>query len=197
MNARALSFALLCAACATSPSPAPAREAPQEAAESRPASWAQPLARTGLPNLHQLTPDLYRSAQPEAEGFAELERMGVRTVLSLRGFHDDALPADGALRYERISFKTWHPEEEDVVRFLRLVRDPACRPVLVHCQHGADRTGMMCAVYRIVEQGWSKDEALREMTAGGFGFHPLWQNLVAYVRALDVEHLRARVDGKN
>lgn len=182
---RVLLLACALAACATAPA--------LEPAEARPASWAQPLERPGLPNLFQLTPDLYRSAQPEAEGFRELARMGVRTVLSLRGFHEDELPDEAALQSVRISFKTWHPEDEDVVRFLRLVRDPARAPVLVHCQHGADRTGMMCALYRIVEQGWSKDEALREMTAGGFGFHPLWQDLVAYVRALDVEALRAQL----
>lgn len=38
-------------------------------------------------------------------------------------------------------------------------------------RHGSDRTGTMCALYRIAVQGWSKEDAIREMTAGGFGFH--------------------------
>ena len=41
--------------------------------------------------------------------------------------------------------------------------DPAKRPVFVHCKHGADRTGTMVAFYRILFEGWSKDEAIREM----------------------------------
>ena len=94
------------------------------------------------------------------------------------------------LAYEHISFKAWHAEHEDVVRFLRIVADPARQPVFVHCQHGADRTGMMTAIYRIAVQGWSKEDAIAEMTEGGFGFHSIWTNLVEYVRKLDVDRLK-------
>ncbi|MFN0242648.1 MAG: fused DSP-PTPase phosphatase/NAD kinase-like protein [Planctomycetota bacterium] len=149
-----------------------------------------PIERPGLPNLHQVTPAIYRSAQPSDAGFVELERMGVRTVLSLRAFHADTLPIGSSLERERISFKSWHPEAEDVERFFRCVMDPSRHPVLVHCQHGADRTGMMLALYRIAAHGWSKDEAIREMVEGGYGFHSIWTNLVEYVRAVDVEELR-------
>ncbi len=148
----------------------------------------------GLPNLHRVTPELWRGAQPTAEGLRELDRIGVRTVLSLRAFHADDLPADAHFEYERISFKSWHPEDEDVVRFLRIVTDPARQPVFVHCQHGADRTGMMCAIYRVAYCGWTKDEALAEMTEGGFGFHAIWSNLVDYVRELDIDALRASAE---
>lgn len=160
------------------------------APSARSSAWAQPIERVGLPNLHQLSPQLYRGAQPTVEGLVELSRMGVKTVLSLRGFHDDPLPPDTTLDYERISFKTWHPETEDVVRFLRVVTDETKQPVFVHCQHGADRTGMMCAIYRIAVDGWSKSEAIREMTDGGYGFHPLWTNLVTFVEKLDVDAVR-------
>jgi protein tyrosine/serine phosphatase len=50
----------------------------------------------------------------------------------------------------------------DVVKFLQIVTDPEKVPVFVHCQHGADRTGVMAASYRIIVQGWSKDQALRK-----------------------------------
>ena len=46
------------------------------------------------------------------------------------------------------------------------------------------------AIYRIAVEGWSKDEAIAEMTRGGFGFHEIWKNLVEYVRELDVERLK-------
>jgi protein tyrosine phosphatase (PTP) superfamily phosphohydrolase (DUF442 family) len=151
--------------------------------------WAEPLERPGLPNLHRVSSLFYRGAQPSAEGFRELAQLGVKSVLSLRAFHADDIPVDTGLQYERIPFVAWHPEDEDVVRFLRFVSDPARQPVFVHCQWGADRTGMMCAIERIVLEGWTKDAALEEMTEGGFGFHPEWQNLVRYVRELDVERL--------
>ena len=89
--------------------------------------------------------------------------------------------------------KAWRAETEDMVRFLRVVTDPARRPVFVHCVHGADRTGLMAAVYRVAVQGWSKDEAIREMTPGGYGFHPIWKNIPAALRKLDVERLKAKV----
>ena len=153
------------------------------------AAWAEPVDSANLSNLHRVSPTLLRGAQPTAAGFAELEQMGVHTVLSLRGFHSDDIPKDVALQSEHISFKAWHPEDEDVVRFLRIVNDPAQQPVFVHCQWGADRTGMMCAIYRIACNGWTKDEALAEMTRGGFGFHPEWTNLIEYVRKLDIDRI--------
>ena len=88
--------------------------------------------------------------------------------------------------------KTWHPEEKEIVRFLQIVTDPRRQPVLVHCQHGADRTGTMCALYRVAVQGWTKGEAIREMTDGGYGFHSTWKNLIQWVRDLDVEQIKKR-----
>ena len=76
-----------------------------------------------------------------------------------------------------------------MVRFLRVVTDPPRQPLFVHCHHGADRTGLMTAVYRVVVQSWSKDEAIREMTEGGYGYHPLWTGLPAYVRRTDLARL--------
>ena len=46
--------------------------------------------------------------------------------------------------------KPWHAEDEDVVAFLKIASNTNNLPVFVHCQRGADRTGMMCAMYRIV-----------------------------------------------
>ena len=120
--------------------------------------------------------------------------MGVRTLLSLRTFHDDpdVENAGDSLTRESIRAKPWHAEKEDVARFLKIVTDPKKQPVFVHCQHGSDRTGMMCAVYRVVVEGWSKDEAIREMTSEEFGFHEEWQSLVRFVREFDAELLRRK-----
>ncbi|MFH0880980.1 MAG: tyrosine-protein phosphatase, partial [Lentisphaerota bacterium] len=155
--------------------------------------WAQAITLEGLPNLHKVTPSLYRGAQPTEPGFTQLTNLGVKTVINLRAFHSDReLLAGTGLNYEEISFKTWHPEEEDMVRFLQIVGNTNNAPVFVHCQHGADRTGMMCAIYRMVIGGWDKAAAIREMTEGGFGFHPIWSNLVAFLQKLDVEALRQK-----
>lgn len=156
-------------------------------AADRDPAWAVKIERPGLPNLHRVAPNLYRCAQPTDGGAEAVEKLGIKTVISLRAWHSDrdALPGS-KLGLERIRFNTWHPEDEDVVRFLRLVADRRRGPFLVHCQHGADRTGTMIAIYRIVVQGWKKEAAIHEMTEGGYGYHVIWKNLVRYVEALDV-----------
>lgn len=160
----------------------------------RPESWAGPLKRPGLPNLHKVSPTLYRSAQPRATGFAELKKLGIRTVVNLRTSDSDReFVKKARLGYERVPFKARKIKDEHVVRFLKLVTDAKKQPVLVHCRAGADRTGVMCAVYRVVVQGWSKPEAIREMTRGGYHFHGmLFRNLVRCIENLDVEEIRRR-----
>jgi len=160
--------------------------------------WAKPIEAEGVPNCHKVSDDLYRGAQPSEEGMKQLEKFGIKTVINLRAFHSDRDELkDANLGSEHISAKPWHPEDEDVVRFLRIVTDKSRTPVFVHCRYGADRTGTMCAIYRIAVQGWSKDEAIEEMTKGNFGFHEIWDNLVEYIRGLDIEKIRQEAGIKN
>lgn len=187
-----LCLLLLAAGCGDDGPPA-ARDAAmsEDRVDDRPARWARPVDGTGLPNFHRLDERLYRGAQPEEGGFAALRALGVKTVVNLRTFHSDRDDCrEHGLAYVPITVQAWEAEEEEVIAFLRIVCDPERAPVFVHCQHGADRTGMMCAIYRMVVQGWSEDEAVEEMTRGGFGFHAVWRNLVNYARGIDVEHMR-------
>ena len=160
---------------------------------ARPSAWAIHLERPGLPNLFQVSPVLYRGAQPKKEGFPELEAMGIRTVVSLRVFHGDSSLLEGtSLKGEAIPFRTWHPEDEEVVRFLRIATDPSKTPVFVHCRRGIDRTGTMVAIYRIAVEGWSKEEAIREMTEGGFGYDGKFPNLVRFLQKVDISAIKHR-----
>jgi len=157
--------------------------------------WAERIELPGLPNLHKVSKELYRGAQPTAEGMKQLEKLGIKTVINLRSLHSDRDEMKGtALSYEHISMTTWNVEDKDVIRFLQIVTDSSRTPVFVHCQHGADRTGTMCAIYRIAVQDWSKDEAVEEMTKGGFGFHSIWQNLPNYIRNLDVQKVKHKAN---
>lgn len=87
----------------------------------------------------------------------------------------------------------WHSDEDEVVQFLKAATDPNNLPAFVHCQRGADRTGTMCAMYRIVVCGWTKEQALDEMKNGGFGFNSTWQNLIVYIEKSDVAKIKRRV----
>lgn len=165
------------------------------AAEPGP-TGAQPLLpRTdvpGLPNFAQVAPGLYRSGQPTAEGMRTAEKLGIKTIINLRTFHSDrALIRGTGLQYVHIFAKAWHPEEEDVVAFLKVAQDPARQPVLVHCQHGADRTGMMVASWRMVVEGWPLEDALAELPR--FGFHEVWTTIRGWLGQINVPAIRAKV----
>ena len=147
---------------------------------------------TGILNFAKISDALWRGGQPTAESFAKLKAMGVRTVVSLRTFNTDRRLLKGlGLKYLHISFKAWHPETEDILEFLKTVEDPANQPVFVHCKWGTDRSGMMTAAYRIVLEGWSKEQALQEMHA--MGFNEGWDSISDYVERLDAAAIKERL----
>ncbi len=158
---------------------------------TRPVNWAVPLEAPPLENFHRVSKELYRGAQPTREGMKHLATMGIKTVVNLRltGSDRDELRGTG-LDYVHIDVNPFRMSDDDVIRFLRIVTEPARAPVFVHCRHGADRTGTMCAMYRIVVCGWSKADAINEMVNGGFGFHEEFRNLVKYIEEADIEHLK-------
>ncbi len=145
----------------------------------------------GIEKFQKLDDDLYRGAQPGAKGFKELEKLGIRTVVNLRTGHSDEESLGGtSLAYRNIGMNVWDVDEPDVIAFLKLVSDRSKGPFFVHCEHGVDRTGFMCAIYRIVVQGWSKEKALKERRA--FKPHLIWKNLERYIRKMDVHEIRRK-----
>lgn len=147
----------------------------------------------GLTNFAKVSDALYRGAQLTAEGFKTLKSLGVKTVVSLRWLHSDRdLLAGTGLRYLRIEAKAWHPEDEDVSRALKVIEDPKNQPVFVHCQHGSDRTGTLVAAYRIVDQGWTREDAANELP--NFGYHPIWTEVLTYLKRFDRAVMRATID---
>jgi len=157
----------------------------------RPANWAQKIEVAGVNNCFQVTTNLFRGAQPTAEGMAHLQAMGIKTVINLRAWHSDRDKVAGTgLKSVRFETEPWHGDEDDVVRFLKVVTDTNNLPAFVHCERGADRTGMMCAMYRIVVCGWTKPEAIAEMEGGGFGFNPVWHDLITFVEKADVDKIK-------
>lgn len=160
---------------------------------NRPANWARPMILPGVSNFYQVTTNLYRGAQPTAEGMKQLKAMGIKTVINLRAFHSDKNKVAGSdLSDVHFKMTPWHANEDEVVEFLKAVTDTNNLPAFVHCERGADRTGTMCAMYRIVVCGWTKQQAIEEMKNGGFDFSPVWQNLVAFIEKADITDIKRR-----
>lgn len=132
-------------------------------------------------NLQRLDSHFYRSAQPTAANAAALRQLGIRTVINLRYFdrdHDHRALAGEPLTLLNQPLLTWAIQPADIARVLRLIRErQRFGPVLLHCYHGADRTGLISAMYRIVYQNWPIEEAKREMQQGPYGYHSIWRNL--------------------
>ena len=169
--------------------------APKVPPENRPAHWAQPVADARLKNFHQVTPELLRSSFPDgSRDVADLQTAGIATVINLRAHNDSEEEIlRGGFTTHRYKMNAGSVTEDDLHNVLRLILDSP-KPVLIHCWHGADRTGFIIAGYRIVVQNWDKDEAIREMRLGGFNFHERpYANIPATLQSLDVPALRARL----
>lgn len=122
---------------------------------------------TGIENFGRVNEHYYRGGQPDAEGFARLKELGVKTVIDLRkdSVRKEAewVGAQG-MRYVNIPMTASKPAtDEQVEQFLKTVNDPASWPVYVHCKGGRHRTGAMTAAYRITHDGWTADQAYDEM----------------------------------
>jgi len=168
----------------------------------RPVMWAERMVLPGVPNLHRVSELLYRSGQPTANGMRRLKAMGIRSIVNLRAFHSDKHEISRTLlKYEHIPMKmrrrgtasTFSFNQESLLRFVIFVTTPKNCPVLLHCQYGADRAGVMCAVYRMVVDGWSREAAVREMEEGDFGFSGILGDLRDCMRELNVAGLRKEI----
>ncbi len=168
-----------------------------KAVHANPSSWASRIMVDGVPNLHRVAPNFYRSGQPTSAGFRALTmRYGVRTVINLRDAHSDEPYVTGLhLRLHKIGMHVWHIEQEDLAQALHILRTAMPQgPTLVHCTFGADRTGVVTALYRILYQGWSREAAIDEMEHGDFGYHDMWINIPMFVRGIDLEQLKRDID---
>ncbi len=136
---------------------------------------------------------MYRSAQPDEEGFAYLQALGVKNILNLRDNHkDDPGPNKPGLNLYRVPMDAGKIQAADVIAALRFIKQSE-GPVLIHCWHGSDRTGTISALYRIVFQNWSKEEALDELMHGGFGYHSIYKNIPEFIRQADIMKIKQTV----
>ena len=136
----------------------------------------------GLTHFSVVVPGvLMRCGQPRV---CDLERIraehGLTTVVCARGgtrhplrgrwFRKERAWCErSGVRLEHMPFSdSALPPEHIFDRFLGIVEAVANRPVLVHCEQGFHRTGVLCAAYRVRCCGWSLERAMREMDEFGF-----------------------------
>lgn len=146
-------------------------------------------ACTGTPNLHRVDQKVWRSGQPARCDFRTLEKEGIGVVLCLRRWHSDKDEARG-LKLHHIRMNAGDIRDADIVAALK-VMVAAEKPLLVHCFHGADRTGVVVAMYRMVVQEWPREKAIAELTDPRHGHHAeVFTNIREYLETVDVEKIR-------
>lgn len=156
---------------------------------SRPSQWAQPV--DAHYNLYQMSPTLYRSALPDSRALPLLQQLQVSTVINFLPEADSRWLSAPGIKQVQLPYRTNHVDDADVLSALRAIQSAESQgPVLMHCKHGSDRTGLISAMYRVVIQGWSKEDALNEMTQGGFGDSSHFKDGIRYMMQADVDKLR-------
>ncbi|HFC8512789.1 TPA: tyrosine-protein phosphatase [Neisseria subflava] len=140
--------------------------------------WATPVKHDA--NLYRIDDKLYRSEQPVAEDGEAIVKLGIQSVINLRFFDrndDDHLKAHGLTLLNR-PLLSWSIKPKEIAEILYLIeKQQQNGAVLIHCYHGADRTGLIAGMYRIIYQGWPVEEAKAEMQHGPYGYHSIWKNI--------------------
>ncbi len=144
-----------------------------------------------IDNFGQVNANYYRGEQPEGREYADLAALGVKTVIDLQADgenqEEERLVDAAGMKFYRIPMTTRvPPTPEQLTLFLRIVNDPTQQPVYVHCAGGRHRTGVMTAVYRISHDGWTADQAFREMKQYKFGADFLHAEFKKFVYAYRV-----------
>lgn len=162
--------------------------------ETRPAHWGQALQLTD--NFYQISPNLYRSEQPDVNLVLSLKQQGIKRVINLRQSNLDAkVFASQPFDPIHIPINTWSINRKQLLDVMRSIQqaEQAQEKVLVHCYHGSDRTGASIAMYRIIFQNWNKQDAINEMKYGGYGFHPIWSNIDALFSDENIAWIRQQL----
>lgn len=142
-----------------------------------------PAMVEGVPNLFKINDSLYRSGQPSTDGYRNLDSMGVKSILILKPGGKRRAEKAGIKHVIRIPLRAARPKKEKVEACYRILCT-APKPMLIHCRAGADRTGLVVGIFRILSQGWNKDQALDELVGGPFGFHKMYRKIPSFIRNL-------------
>ena len=158
-----------------------------------PINNTQKIQSDNLSNFYKLNDSVYRSEQPDKSAFLEIQQQGIKSVLNLRNDLSDSISALGLnVDLYRIPVRTSKASIEEVIAALKIIKT-AEKPILIHCKHGADRTGAVIAMYRIIFQGISKEQAINEMQYGPYGFHGWFKNLIELIENADIEMIRKSI----
>jgi protein tyrosine/serine phosphatase len=122
-------------------------------------------------NFYKVCDGVYRANQPSPSHLKSYKKMGVRSVLSLRGranqsyalFEEDYCEKlDLKLVYTPISSGS-APAAEDLINIIHVMRDLP-KPLVLHCKSGADRAGLVSALFLLAENKQPIHQAKKQLS---------------------------------
>ena len=122
-------------------------------------------------NFHEISEGVYRANQPSPSHLKSYKKLGIKSVLSLRGranqsydlFEDEYCKKLGLnLVYTPISSGS-APMPEDLLKIIKVLRELP-KPVVLHCKSGADRAGLVSALYLLAERKQTVSEAKKQLS---------------------------------
>jgi protein tyrosine phosphatase (PTP) superfamily phosphohydrolase (DUF442 family) len=161
---------------------------PQASASGKQPGVAEKIHISGVSDAGKVSDFLYRGGQPNEEGIQQLKKLGIDTIVDLRGERrsvreEESKRAEAlGIHLVNIPGNGWSPPtDEQVAQFFSLVGGQSKKRIYIHCWFGSDRTGVFIALYRIAFDGWTPDQALVEMH--DFHFKGFWHPaMTSYVR---------------
>lgn len=145
-------------------------------------------------NFYQVTSLLYRSALPDNSKVDIIKNQRIATIITLIK-EDDSKWLGNDKKIQLISYPTHadRVKDDDVLQVLKLIQQSESegKPVLLHCKHGQNRTGLFVAMYRIVIQHWTKEQAVNELVYGIDSTEKEdVDEAMAYIQKADVKSIR-------
>ena len=162
--------------------------------QQRPKSWGLMIQQQH--NFYQISDWVYRSEQPNTQLINSLKAQNIQTIINLRSRDADTqVFPTGQFNLVHLPIHTWDMSREDLLQVMQHLQRAKIQhqKVLIHCYHGSDRTGASIAMYRIIFENWSASDALSEMKYGGYGFHPVWQNIEGLFSPENIKWIRQQL----
>lgn len=122
---------------------------------------------------------VYRGPRPSTdEDWALLKKQNIKTILNLEYgwyeyFHHEVneemeIAIDEDMNPINMKVSDICPPDEKEIKVALKILTKKEKPIYIHCYHGMDRTGIICAAYRIEIQKWKYEDAIKEMMDLGF-----------------------------
>ena len=129
------------------------------------------ILRTFWHNFEKVSEGVYRSNHPDHKRFTAYANMGIKTVLNLRGvakqphylFEEESCKKLGLTLITIQMSARQAPKTEQLIKVIEAFETME-RPFLVHCKSGADRTGLVAALYLMVQEGQPVEVASKQLS---------------------------------